>query len=494
MKMSSTYFTFVLIFMCNCAITQGVGIGTSDPDPSAALDIVQTDRGVLLPRLTTTQRTTMANPVQSLLVFDTNTNSFWWRDGAKWVELASSNGLNDSDLDTGVYVEQTEDEDEVVINLAGVERARFFGDQLFLKDKISLGTYSKRGMITLQGPDEAEFGPTMYMYGTSPDQGESGRLRFVEGTAMGNWKGGFMHYDGSANLMHLGTHNISDSNVSSDFNALTIKRINGFVGINQPNPQHRLSVAGAFKINDGGITIETNQQEIILQAGTATVTVSADGSISITSASGNIEMSANNISITASNNIVLSAGENIVETAGIDISGTAGGDIEFMSNNNIVTTATNSILTNAGMGISLNAMTDMSLMSGTNFTNTVGGNISETAGGNIELVANDDILATATKSVTATAGTNLILDATQSMSITSGVDYVNTTGGNATINTGGKTNIMSTGKTEILGSTIQLNVSANGKAAARVSDTTNTPSGGEQGTITTGSGTVFIGN
>ncbi|MFT4533438.1 MAG: hypothetical protein ACJA1A_001116 [Saprospiraceae bacterium] len=493
MRKTTIYFMFFLIFMGDFAIAQGVGIGTSDPDPSAALDIVQTDKGVLLPRLTTIQRTTMANPVQSLLVFDINTNSFWWRDGAKWVELASSNGLNDSDLDTGVDVEQSEDEDEVVINLAGIERARFFGDQLYLKDKISLGTYSKRGMITLQGPDEAEFGPTMYMYGISSNQSESGRLRFVEGTVLGNWKGGFIHYNGSAKRMHLGTHNDSDNLASSDFNAMTIKRANGFVGINDEDPLHRLSVNGDIKINEGGITIETNQQEIVLQAGTATVTISADGNISITSATGNLEMSANNINITASNNIVMSAGENIVQTAGIDISENAGGDIEVISNNNIVSTASNSILTDANI-ISLNAETDMSLTSGTNFTNVAGGDVSETAGGNIELISNDDISVAAGQSVTTTAGTNLVIDATMSMAITSGVNYINTAGGNTTINTGGITKILSVGKTDILGSTIDLNGSSNGKAAARVTDITNTPSGGSQGVITQGSGTVFIGN
>src|SRR5688572_14276823 len=57
---------------------QGVGINPSGslPDPSAILDASSTNRGMLIPRLTTTQRNAIANPAQSLLIFNTNTNCF----------------------------------------------------------------------------------------------------------------------------------------------------------------------------------------------------------------------------------------------------------------------------------------------------------------------------------------------------------------------------------------------------------------------------------
>nr|MBP6681304.1 hypothetical protein [Saprospiraceae bacterium] len=60
--------------------TQGVGINTdnSAPDASAILDVKSTDKGILVPRVTSVQRTGIASPAVGLLVFDTDTESFWY--------------------------------------------------------------------------------------------------------------------------------------------------------------------------------------------------------------------------------------------------------------------------------------------------------------------------------------------------------------------------------------------------------------------------------
>jgi hypothetical protein len=68
---------------------QSVGIGTSEPDSSAALEISSVDQGILVPRMTSVQRTAISNPANGLLVFDTNTNSFWFK-GNVWTELIDS--------------------------------------------------------------------------------------------------------------------------------------------------------------------------------------------------------------------------------------------------------------------------------------------------------------------------------------------------------------------------------------------------------------------
>jgi hypothetical protein len=63
-----------------------VGIGTTTPDASAALDVTATDKGFLMPRMTTAQRTAIASPATGLQVYDTDTKSFWSYDGAAWKE------------------------------------------------------------------------------------------------------------------------------------------------------------------------------------------------------------------------------------------------------------------------------------------------------------------------------------------------------------------------------------------------------------------------
>lgn len=66
----------------------------SAPDPSAMLDVKSSDKGMLVPRMTTAQRTTISNPATGLLVFDTDDESFWYRDSGGWVRLISGWNLN----------------------------------------------------------------------------------------------------------------------------------------------------------------------------------------------------------------------------------------------------------------------------------------------------------------------------------------------------------------------------------------------------------------
>ena len=58
------------------------------------------NKGILVPRLTTAQRTaivTTGNSDQSLLVYDTDTKTFWYFDGTTWVEIIPG-GTDDQQL------------------------------------------------------------------------------------------------------------------------------------------------------------------------------------------------------------------------------------------------------------------------------------------------------------------------------------------------------------------------------------------------------------
>ena len=76
------------VFISLVAFTQNnIGIGTATPNASAALDVTSTTKGMLIPRLTTAQRTGIASPATGLLVFDATTESFWFKSATNWVEL-----------------------------------------------------------------------------------------------------------------------------------------------------------------------------------------------------------------------------------------------------------------------------------------------------------------------------------------------------------------------------------------------------------------------
>lgn len=53
-----------------------VGIGTTTPHASSILDIQSTDKGILVPRLTTAQITAIVNPANGLLVYNTDLNEY----------------------------------------------------------------------------------------------------------------------------------------------------------------------------------------------------------------------------------------------------------------------------------------------------------------------------------------------------------------------------------------------------------------------------------
>ena len=73
-------FLVLLVFMTPC-IAQNVAINEdgSLPDPKAILDVKSYSKGILIPRMSTTDRLAIEAP-RGLLVFDTTTNSFWYCD------------------------------------------------------------------------------------------------------------------------------------------------------------------------------------------------------------------------------------------------------------------------------------------------------------------------------------------------------------------------------------------------------------------------------
>ena len=87
---------FLMVFLSIAAVgetygQQGVGISEAPitPHPSSILELQSTLRGFLAPRMTTAERLTIVAPAQGLLVFDTNTQSFWYYNSG-WKAIASA--------------------------------------------------------------------------------------------------------------------------------------------------------------------------------------------------------------------------------------------------------------------------------------------------------------------------------------------------------------------------------------------------------------------
>ncbi|GAB3516973.1 hypothetical protein [Emticicia fontis] len=74
--------------------------GTDIPLSSSILDIRSTNKGILLPRMTTTNRDAISSPQPGLLVYNTSTNQFNYYGGSSWqvASLGNQWGVNGSSL------------------------------------------------------------------------------------------------------------------------------------------------------------------------------------------------------------------------------------------------------------------------------------------------------------------------------------------------------------------------------------------------------------
>src|ERR1700744_6505061 len=84
----------VIILATQAAHAQGVAINTdgSTADPSAMLDVKSANKGVLIPRVTSTSSIT--SPVTGLLISQTSSPAgFYYYDGASWLYLQNSNNV-----------------------------------------------------------------------------------------------------------------------------------------------------------------------------------------------------------------------------------------------------------------------------------------------------------------------------------------------------------------------------------------------------------------
>jgi len=89
--MRTAVIAFGLVCLMGAILAQNVGIGTSTPDPSARLDVSDTQRGILIPRLTTAERNAITTPAPSLLIYNTDCDEYqYYIPGTGWVSILAN--------------------------------------------------------------------------------------------------------------------------------------------------------------------------------------------------------------------------------------------------------------------------------------------------------------------------------------------------------------------------------------------------------------------
>ena len=127
--------TLIVLFSLGTYAQVGINTDNSTPDGSAMLDIKSTEKGLLIPRMDSAQRVTIATPATGLLVYQTDgTDGFYFYNGTAWVSLSDASHITstlaDADNDTKIQVEENADEDIIRFDLAGTEHWRMQGARL----------------------------------------------------------------------------------------------------------------------------------------------------------------------------------------------------------------------------------------------------------------------------------------------------------------------------------------------------------------------------
>ena len=132
---------------------QNVGIGTASPNTSAKLEILDANRGILLPRVALTS-TTVAAPVSSpanwLIVFNTNnindvSEGLYYWNGTRWVRLSTSNDwtiLGNAGTNPNTNFVGTTDAQDLVFRTGNTEKMRLLNN-----GRLSVSTTTPRGRI-----------------------------------------------------------------------------------------------------------------------------------------------------------------------------------------------------------------------------------------------------------------------------------------------------------------------------------------------------------
>lgn len=212
--MKTIHFTLITFFLLSYHLVfsqqNNVGINTTNPDPSAALEVISknNNQGILIPKLTNTQRQGISNPATGLLVYETTSNSFWYFDGMDWIDINAviPNSIQDEDMDTAVEISEGPGStpDAIEMKLDGNVQWKFIDDRLEA-DNINGNLFVGQNA----GKDNSSGSGNTYLGNGSGFKNTDG----VSNTFIGN-NSGFENTSGGANVFvgqNAGKENISGS-------------------------------------------------------------------------------------------------------------------------------------------------------------------------------------------------------------------------------------------------------------------------------------------
>lgn len=220
-------FAFSMSIMGAIAQKDNVGIGTTKPDQSAALEISSSNKGLLTPRMSLQQRTAIQNPAQGLIVYQTDMLSgFYFYDGKEWKSM----GINTVDKSVAGV-----DGDWTLVGNSNADANSYIGAPSGIPIKLRIGGTGISGTDLV-----AQFNPINNAYPTQlqlfPTTSSSSRRT---GLGLDTWQ---LLSDVSGN----GVKNFGIYNGNTGQMSMTINQDNSAIsfGANQLFVNKQLSISG----------------------------------------------------------------------------------------------------------------------------------------------------------------------------------------------------------------------------------------------------------
>ncbi|HZK76647.1 MAG TPA: hypothetical protein VFD13_07040 [Candidatus Kapabacteria bacterium] len=235
--------TLLLVPGVSAVHAQGnVGIGTTSPDPSALLELKDTTRGVLVPRMLQAQMNGIVLPATGLLVYCTNSSpaTFYYYNGVAWVPFLSTAWQLTGNAGTvaGTNFVGTTDNNDLVFKTNSVE-----GMRLTTGSNLGIGTAAPTSRIqtVAAGAKTAAYTGNL-LTNTATTSTASITKYGAQVLSTGAWSGA-----SDTNVGVLVNATGGTTNVSGLFQG-------GNVGINTTAPNTYLDINGDFATRQTGYT------------------------------------------------------------------------------------------------------------------------------------------------------------------------------------------------------------------------------------------------
>ncbi|MEM1328857.1 MAG: tail fiber domain-containing protein [Bacteroidota bacterium] len=179
-------FTFCSFWAAKAQV--GINENNADPDASAMLDVSSSDKGFLIPRMTTAERTAIATPATGLMVYDNEENSFWYYNGTAWTAIGQDVFTSENNITHSI----SNDDDFVFgadsLNYGSGDEYKFFFDK-------SKGAF-RAGLIENADWDKSNIGDYSAAFGENHiGSGEHSFAGGKENILSGDYAAAFGYYN-----------------------------------------------------------------------------------------------------------------------------------------------------------------------------------------------------------------------------------------------------------------------------------------------------------